>query len=114
LPVNVKQKTYRKRLILPLEYGKGYPYTSSSEANLSRAIGLNVQLQLLDVVFHITSQRVKVIIDGLGIATQISDHKALIGSQPGIFQLGDDAAGLKPGHRLITEGVEKALFRFVS
>ena len=70
---------------------------------------IEVQLQFLDAVFHVAPEHVEVVIDKLGLANQVGDHKALIGAQMGVFHLGDDPAGLVPGVRLVAEGSKEAL-----
>ena len=62
----------------------------------TQAVGLELQLQFLDTIFHVAPQHVNVIIDKLGVATKVSDHKALIGDEIGTFQLGDDPTGPGP------------------
>ena len=47
----------------------------------AQAVGLELQLQLLDAVFHVAPQHVDVVIDHLGVAAQVSDHEPLIGAQ---------------------------------
>ena len=86
------------------------PKLVGQEAMATQAVGLEFQLQLLDAVFHVALQHVDVIIDELGIAAEVGDHKALVGAQMGIFHLGDDPAGPGPGPRLVAERGEEALF----
>lgn len=86
------------------------PELIGQEAMATQAIGLDLQLQFLDAVFHVAPEHVDVVIDKLGVAVQVGDHEALIGPQVGIFHLGDDPAGLVPGVRLVAEGGEEPLF----
>lgn len=86
------------------------PELIGQEAMATQAIGLDIQFQFLDAVFHIAPEYVDVVIDKLGVAAQVGDHEALIGAQVGIFHFGDDPAGLGPGVRLVAEGGEDLLF----
>ena len=85
------------------------PKLVGQEAVTTQAVGLEVQLQLFDPVFHVAPEHIDLVIDELGVANQISDHEALVGAQAGVLHLGDDPAGPGPGLRLITESCKKAL-----
>jgi hypothetical protein len=85
------------------------PELIGQEAMATQSIGLELQLQFLDAVFHIAPEHGEVVIDELGAAPQVGDHKALIGAQMGVFHLGEEAAGVVPGFRLVPEGGKEAL-----
>jgi hypothetical protein len=72
------------------------PELVGQEAMATQAVGLEFQLQFLDAVFHIAPEHVEVVIDELGAAHQVGDHKALIGAQMGVLHLGDDCGGGGP------------------
>jgi hypothetical protein len=63
------------------------------EAMAAQAVGLKLQLQLLDAVFHAAPQHVNAVIDKLRVAAHVSDYNALVGARMGVVQLGDDPAG---------------------
>jgi hypothetical protein len=63
------------------------------EAMAAQAVGLKLQLQLLDAVFHAALQPVNAVIDKLRVAAHVSDYNALVGTWKGVVQLGDDPAG---------------------
>jgi len=86
------------------------PELIGQEPVAAQAIGLELQLQLFDAVFHVAPEHVEIVINKPGVAHQVGDYEALIGAQVGIFHLGDDTAGLVPGFRLVAEGGEEALF----
>ena len=86
------------------------PELIGQEAMTTQTIGLDLQLQFLDAVFHVAPEHVDVVIDKPWVAHQVGDHEALIGAQVGIFHLGDDPPGLVPGFRLVAEGGEELLF----
>ena len=86
------------------------PELVGQETVAAQAIGLEIQLQFLDAVFHVAPEHVEVVVDKLGIAAQVGDYKALIGAQASVFHLGDDPAGLVPGIRLVHKGSQEALF----
>ena len=79
------------------------------EAVAAQAVGLEIQLQFLDAIFHVAPEHIEVVINELGITAQVRDHEPLIYTQLGVFHLGDEAAGPGPGLRLIAEGGEEAL-----
>jgi hypothetical protein len=76
----------------------------------AQAVGLELQLQFLDAVFHVAPEHLEVVVDKLGAAHHVGDHEPLIGAQGGIFLLGDDPAGLVPGFHLVAKGGKEALF----
>jgi hypothetical protein len=86
------------------------PELIGQEAMSTQAIGLDLQFQFLDAVFHLAPEHVDVVMDKLGFAAQVGNHEALIGAQVGIFHFGDDPAGLGLGFRLVAEGGEEPLF----
>jgi hypothetical protein len=75
----------------------------------AQAVGLDLQLQFFNAVFHVAPQHVDLVIDELGVANQVSDQEELIGTQSVVLQLGDDAAGPGPGLRIVAEGGEGPL-----
>jgi hypothetical protein len=74
-----------------------------------KLVGLEFQFQFFDAVFHVAPEHVDVVLDKLGVAAEIGDHKALIGAQVGVFHFGDDPAGFGTGFRLVAERSEKPL-----
>jgi hypothetical protein len=86
------------------------PELVGQEAMATQAVGLEFQLQLLDAVFHVAPEHLKVVINELWITAQIGDHEPLVGAQTGIFHLGDDPAGLVPGLHLVAKGRKEPLF----
>ena len=57
------------------------PELVGQETVAAQAIGLEIQLQFLDAVFHVAPEHVEVVVDKLGIAAQVGDYKALIGAR---------------------------------
>jgi hypothetical protein len=45
----------------------------------SQAVGPEFRLQFLNAVFHVAPEHIDVVIDKLGVAAQVSDHKSLTG-----------------------------------
>jgi hypothetical protein len=76
------------------------PELVGQEAVAAQTVGLDIQFQFLDAVFRVAPEHVEVVIDKLGVAAEVGDHKALIGAQLGVFHFGDDPPGLGPGLRL--------------
>src|SRR5215469_1797087 len=61
------------------------------------------QLLFFNAVFHLTPGTVKLIVEGLAAALQVSDHVAGIGATITVFGLGDDSALLVPSLGLVLE-----------
>jgi hypothetical protein len=76
------------------------PELVGQKAMAAQAVGLKLQLQLLDAVFHGAPQPVNAVIDKLRVAAHVSDYSALVGARMGLIQLGDDPAGPDPEPRL--------------
>ena len=51
------------------------PELVGQEAVAAQAVGPEIQLQLLDAVFHIAPEHVEVVVDKSGIAAQVGDYK---------------------------------------
>jgi hypothetical protein len=54
------------------------PELVGQETVTAQAVGLELQLQFLDAVFHVAPEHVDVVIDKLGIAHQVGYYKSLI------------------------------------
>jgi hypothetical protein len=52
------------------------PELIGQEAMATQSIGLDLQFQFLDAVFRVASEHADVVIDKLGVAAQVGDHKA--------------------------------------
>ena len=90
--------------------GQQQPELVGQEAVVTQAIGLELQFALLDAVFHLPPQDVDLVIDQLGAAPKVGDHKKDVGAQGAILHLGDEPAGPVPGVRLVAEGGKEVRF----
>ena len=71
------------------------------------AVGVEVELLVLDAVLHVTAGAVNLVVQGLGVAGEAGDDKAPVAPDAVVLGLGDQPAGALPRARLVGARTEQ-------
>jgi len=102
MPSHQDKQTVRKDMEIETELIGKEPMTT-------QPIGLELELQLLYPVLDIPPKDIDLIIDPLGVETQVRHHEPLIGTLVGVLGLDNHSAPSHPRVRPIAEGPKEPL-----